>query len=514
MTGPLPRARPHPHRARRAGRWLAAALALLLAAAALRAAPLLDNRFHPDEALYASFARRIAAGHDPLLAGVLVDKPPLPFYLSALSLWLVGPTELAARLPSYYASVVSVALAAALGRRLYGWRSGLLAGLLLAASPFAILFAVTAFIDPLLTAAGLWALWAAAGGRWKAAAVALAVAFAVKQTALLYAPLVLALALWRLPPGATLRAAARALARAAAPLLAGLTLTAGLVFAWDTARQPPIGFWTQGYADNMPGRWVRANEVAPRARAWLDLLQYLTAAPALNLLLAVGLPLRLLAGARTATRAALADRLLAGYGLLYLGAYWLLAFNVWDRYLLPIVPLALLLLARVIGAAADWLARVVAKARPAWPARRLVTASVAAGLALTLAAPAGTAVRSGYPIGGDHGAYDGLDGAAAYLNALPEGTVVYDHWLSWEWGFYLYGGPVYVAWLPAPAALATDLRAFGAQSPRYLAVPAWESEAEWRAAAGEAGYVFALVHTAYRRDGAVTLRVYRLEAAP
>lgn len=510
----MPSALPRRLSLRRAGQWLALALAALLAAAALRAIPLLDNRFHPDEALYASFARRIAAGQDPLLAGVLVDKPPLPFYLSALSLLLVGPTELGARLPSYFGSVVSVALAAALGRRLYGARTGLLAAALVAVSPFAILFGITAFIDPLLMAAGLWALWAAADGRWKAAALALAVAFAVKQTALLCLPLMLALALWRLPDGATMRQAARAVARAAWPLLAGLAVTAVLVFAWDAARHPAIGFWTQGYADNMPGRWVRANEVLPRARAWLDLLHYLTASPALNLLLLVGLPLLLLAEAQAATRAALADRILVGYLVLYLGAYWLLAFNVWDRYLLPILPLALLLLARVIVTAARGLAQAAARWRPAWPARAGVTVGVAAALVLATAAPAWAAARSAYPIGGDHGAYDGLDGAAAYLNALPEGTVLYDHWLSWEWGFYLYGGPIYVAWLPTPAALAIDLRAFGATSARYFAVPAWEPEAEWRAAAAEAGYGLAPVYTAYRRDGVVTIQVYRLEAAP
>jgi 4-amino-4-deoxy-L-arabinose transferase-like glycosyltransferase len=510
--------RPSPLPARlsplRAWTWQGPLLVTLLAAAALRATPLLDNRFHPDEALYASFARRIVSNQDPLLAGVLVDKPPLAFYLSALNMVVAGPTELGARLPSYFASVISVALIAALGRRLHGARAGLVAAALLAASPFAILFAITAFIDPLLVAAGLWALWAAAGGRWRTAAVALALAFAVKQTALLYLPLLLALALARLPHGAGPKGAARALAQAGGPLVLGLALAAGLVFAWDTARHPTVGFWTQGYSDNVPGRWVRANEVVPRARAWLDLLGYLTASPALNAVFITGVPL-LLARARAGTRAALLDRLWAAYLLVYLAAYWLLAFNVWDRYLLPILPIALLLLARVIVLGAQGIAGNLAKWRPAW---RWTKVGVPVGLTLALimatVAPAWAATRSAYPIGGDHGAYDGLDGAAAFLNALPAGTVLYDHWLSWEWGFYLYGGPVYVAWLPAPAALAGDLGAFGTASPRYLAVPAWEPDAEWRAAAAEARFAFDLVYTAQRRDGALSMRVYRLEPAP
>jgi hypothetical protein len=120
------------------------------------------------------------------------------------------------------------------------------------------------------------------------------------------------------------------------------------------------------------------------------------------------------------------------------------------------------------------------------------------------------AAHSIYPIGGDHGAYDGIDGAAQYLMHLPYGTVLYDHWLSWEWNYYLYDGPVYVSWFPAPEALTIDLKAFGRSSPRYLAVPAWEATGEMRAAAEAAGYDFVPVYTAYRRDGPPTLFVYEL----
>src|SRR5436190_20383096 len=89
-------------------------LAALLVATQLRLLPLLENRFHPDEALYASFARLIVSGRDPLLSSVVVDKPPLSFYLTALSFLLLGSTEFAARLPNFYASLLSLALLFAL----------------------------------------------------------------------------------------------------------------------------------------------------------------------------------------------------------------------------------------------------------------------------------------------------------------------------------------------------------------------------------------------------------------
>jgi 4-amino-4-deoxy-L-arabinose transferase-like glycosyltransferase len=488
---------------------LLAVLALLVAAA-LRRAPLLDNRFHPDEALYASYASRIASGRDPLLAGVLVDKPPLPFYLSSLSLALVGPGELAARLPSFYASLAGVALLYALARRLYGSALAAWAAWLLALSPFDVLFAVTAFIDPLLAAACLAFLWASAAGRPRPAGLLLALAFAVKQTALLFVPLGLVFSLLNLRPSAGPAVALRHLVRAAWPALTALAVAAALVFAWDAVRRPEVGFWAQGYADNVPGRFVRANEVLPRAAAWVGLLHYATASLPLNLFWLAGLPLLLALGSPARSRPGLADRLIAGYLLAYLGAYWLLAFNVWDRYLLPVLPLGLLLLARLLLWAAGGPARALHSIAGRSLSARLGPTLVVLAVATLLLPPARAAAQSRYPVGGDHGAYDGVDHAAAFLRTLPEGTVLYDHWLSWQWNFYLFDGPVYVAWFPTPDAFARDLRAFGSASPRYLVVPAWESDAELRAAAASAGFAFEPRFVARRRDGPITLTVFAL----
>jgi hypothetical protein len=494
----------------------------LLVATILRAIPLQANRFHPDEALYAYFARLIASGHDPLLAGVVVDKPPLAFYLTALSLWTIGPNELAARLPELLAGLTSVALLYALGRQLYGASVGHLAAWLLALSPFGILFSITAFVDPLLTAGVLWALLAASRGRWRSLALALALTFALKQTALLFLPLALALALLLPPVPASPRQTARRLVTVLPPLLLALAASALLVFSWDALRHSAIGFWSQGYADNVPGRLVRANELLPRALAWVNLLHYFTGSTSLNLLFGLCLPLLLLFNRQTATRAGLVDLLLAGFLLLYLAGYWLLAFNVWDRYLLPILPIWMLLMSRVLLFVAYALARSLHSLSQRWYRRartlagldlgfrRTLRFGLPLGLCLLIAPPAVQAAHSRYPIGGDHGAYDGIDGAARFIDTLPQGSVLYDHWLSWEWNFYLYGAPVYVAWFPSPESLTTDLEAFGATSLRYLAVPTWEGEAEMRAAAATAGYTFVPLYTAYRRDGAPTIIVYAL----
>jgi hypothetical protein len=143
--------------------------------------------------------------------------------------------------------------------------------------------------------------------------------------------------------------------------------------------------------------------------------------------------------------------------------------------------------------------------------RRTLSVILPAALLLLAGPGALLAAHSAYPIGGDHGAYDGIDGAAAFIRTLPTGSVLYDHWLSWEWNYYLFGGPVYVSWFPSPDALTIDLKSFGTTSPRYLAVPAWEGETEVRAAAAQAGFDFVLLYTAHRRDGPTTIMVYELE---
>lgn len=511
-------------------------LAAIIVAAFLRAWPLMENRFHPDEALYASFGLLIASGQDPLLAGVVVDKPPLTLYLVGLSFAVFGQNELAARLPSWYASVVSVALLWALGRKLYDAATANIAAWLLALSPFAILFSITFFLDPLLTVLVLWGLLPVRDGRWQALAWALA--FATKQTALLFLPLALALHLARLPAAATPGAALRAAWGMLKPCLLALAVTTVLIFAWDAVRQGPIGFWDQGYSDNIPGRFVRAEEVALRAWAWLDLLRYFTAADSLNLLFVLCLPLLLLTSAETPTRAGITDFILVGFNLCYLASYWLLAFNIFDRYLLPLVPLFALLCARVLRFVVYALKRAaygiwrMADGRPqvttthspfamshppsaiGYRLSALVPQLLVIVFFALLLSPAWAAAQSAFPVGGDHGAYDGIDETARVIRTLPEGSVLYDYWLSWEWRFYLFGGPVYVAWLPTPAALTTELQAFGETSPRYLVVPSWEANAEIRAAAAQAGYEFKLLHTAYRRDGQETFKLYQLTPQP
>ena len=188
---------------------LAALAATLLLALVLRLAPWGTNRFLEDEALYSYWGLRIASGADPMLDEEPVDKPPLHPYTLALSFLLSGQAtgagagsgvgaghESAARLPSLLASMASIILVYALALQLHGSAgAGLLAALLLALSPFDILFASTAFTDPLMVALVLGALVAVAGNRPGPAGLLAGLAAATKQQGLFFLPLIVGVGL-------------------------------------------------------------------------------------------------------------------------------------------------------------------------------------------------------------------------------------------------------------------------------------------------------------------------------
>lgn len=503
---------PFPSRSAGGRLWLLTAL--LLAGAIPRVALLADNRFHPDEALYTTLAHLIATGRDPLLAHttLLVDKPPLFYYLLAGGVSFAWGSEVTARLPALFASLISVALVARLAWQL--WRSAAtaaLAALLLALSPFAIAFSPTAFADPLLVMWMLAALVAVTSGqgaraRWTLAGALGGLAVACKQTGIVFLPLVVGL-------GAVRSAGGRPTWRIALgrmwPFALGLGGIAALVLGWDVLRGPAVNFWQAGVAVNDPGRLARSAEVWPRAAGWLGLLRYATASGAANLLMLslIGalLPLEARWGR---TRGAAATVVLFAFALAYGALLWLVAFPVLDRYLLPLVAILAVLSGRALGLIVGWVAGYLNL--------KLAQLSWLAGLALValLASPAWQAARNAYPVGGDHGTYDGIDEVARSLRALPDGSVAYTDSLGWTLGYYLFDAPLYMASFDSPAALAADLIVFGRDgTPRVLVLPGWGSHAEILRAASDAGFRASLTLETANRHGERSFAVYRLAPA-
>ncbi len=491
-------------------------LVLLLAGAAPRLALLADNRLHPDEALFASLARLIASGADPLLVrtALLVDKPPLFYYTLAAGVSIAWGSELTARLPGLFASLIGLALVARLAWQL--WRStagAALAALIYAFSPFSILFSPTAFADPLVVMWVLAALVAVTSGwgvrsRWGTAGLLLGLAAATKQSGLYFAPLVVALGIIR---SADARMRWRDVVGWLWLFAAGLGMLLLLTFGWDVLRHPAPSFWLAGVAANNPGRLARSSEVWPRALGWLGWLSYVGGSPSVNAALAALaaalLPLELLL--RPRTRGAAYSCVLLAYALGYAALHWLVAFPLIDRYALPLV----FMLALAVGRALSLLASAAASRFRLEPGR--LALAVGLVLAALFVLPVRQAVRNALPVGSDHGAYDGIDQVARLLRTLPEGSVVYYDSLGWSLAYYLFDAPVFLAPFDSPAALTADLRAFGEGGERRVIVlPGWRSHTEVLDAVAQAGFRSEIALETFNRLGERSFVVYELARAP
>jgi hypothetical protein len=440
---------------------------------------------------------------DPLLAAAPVDKPPLLFYLQALCYPFLGPREMAARLPNLYASLVSVALTYAIVTRLIGRKRSLaplVAALLTGLSPLAVAFGPTAFTDPLMVMWVLAALLAAVQGRLGYAGLWMGLGMATKYQAALFVPLTLGFLGWQGRGAMDRSAEGRGPSRASCMRsLLGMGVPLGLVAAWDWARsgaRPFIALQLRGYGELRPAAF---QSWGGRLSSWLQLGQYWTGSIILTGLVAlagVGLLVRWLRRGRVGSPSPLALMMLGwlvGYGVLH----WLTNVPVWDRYLLPMVPIA--------SMAAGW--GIDAVLAGAGSLARLLTVVLALALILV---PADRAAAGILPLGGDHGLYDGIEQVADFLADSPYGTVLYDHWLSWHLRYYLFDSRVYVSWFPSPTVLEQDLRVFGDHSPRFLVRPAWEEAAPLEAAVVRAGYQLSLTYAAHRPDGSTSFLIYRI----
>jgi 4-amino-4-deoxy-L-arabinose transferase-like glycosyltransferase len=132
----------------------------------------------PDEGRNAEVAREMAQSGDylvPHLDGLpYLDKPVAYFVAAAAAMAALGPTETAARLPAYLATLATVVFLAWFARRRWGEDAGWVAALAYATMVLPLAYARTAIFDSLLTlcttAAVLWfveerpvAAWAAMG---------------------------------------------------------------------------------------------------------------------------------------------------------------------------------------------------------------------------------------------------------------------------------------------------------------------------------------------------------------
>lgn len=454
-----------------------------------------------------TFARNASVNGDWMLAGSL-DKPPLSIYTSAISMMFIGITtddggvlqldahmgEFAGRLPNALYAILLVALMIRLAHDLYAQRRvTIFAGLLTATSPYLLGFGATAFTDMSLLFWGAFALWMTLRRRYGWTGVALGLAFWSKQQALFFVPMLIVVAIFQIIPSLCKEGLP------SLPLRSGfrggiiLIILLVLLFIWDTAR-PDTSIFILGTLNNTPDSLIaRPTDYVPRLLGWGYFGAWLLGQPIITGIFALLAMFGAIVAFLRRESHRWIDAVLWLIVIGYIGLHTVLAFNQYDRYLLVILPMVMLLCARGIHQTMTIFGTEL---------RSAPTVIIGSGIILFSAF---ITLSNPIPIGGDDGTYTGIDDLADYLNRKPIATVIYDRWLGWELGYYMgqWTNKRRVHY-PTPSALVADALALDEIGDRYLVAPNDKPVDDWLQALADVGFG---IEVDYQQDN---FTVYRL----
>lgn len=421
--------------------------------------------FRDDEAVYGTWALHLL-NEDPLFLTVWPDKPPIFIWLISASIWLLGADEVSVRGVNVAASVLTVPVVSATAYRLWGRWEMAASALVFALNPFAIAFAPTGYTDPVLVLCGSMALYFAVTVRPFWAGIWLALAIMTKQQGLLYAPLIFGM-LWIEP--ATVSASRTVSRRKWLWFLFGSALIVlPLVFIdslrWSIAPSP----WDLSIRNYGDLAFVPVSDWWSRTWAWLEILWHFVGSITGWVVLAIALIVSLFQWIKDVTArpwASLSTILLLGWTTGFLLVHITTSVQIWDRYLLPLLPIVALCIGRL------WARLFEGKRR--WLVYGLSLLSVA-----ILMQSGWHAARGQIPIGGDHGDLDGLHEAMAWLQTEQgdEPYIIYHHSLGSQLRFYLYEevqqGQAELRWYPH-ATYLFDNAVKAPHRRKFLLQPDW-----------------------------------------
>jgi 4-amino-4-deoxy-L-arabinose transferase-like glycosyltransferase len=307
---------------------------------------------NPDEGRNASVAlemQKAGAWLVPLYNGIpYLDKPAFYFRTVAISLSVFGRSEVAARFPSALFGFALLAMVYFFCRRVYGWRTGALAVVVLATTPMFLGLARMVIFDMGLALAVWASLFAAfvaedkSGGArrlwWLASAVAAATATLIKGPVGFLLPLAVLLVL------ATIEPRRGVLRRLFSPL--NLAVFFALVLAWFIAvslRRPDFPHY--GLVEESLQRFTTAKFNRPG-----PFYYYLPVIAGFFFPWSVILPEAMVVGWRARARALPADRLF-GVAAIVVPIFFSISHSKLPQYVLPGIVALGVLVARIFALA-------------------------------------------------------------------------------------------------------------------------------------------------------------------
>ena len=526
-------------------------LFLFLLLFAIQTIPYLNDgrRFHPDEAFFMTFARHAAIGGDWWLQGSL-DKPPLTIYANALMIATIGADtlpdgvlildpikgEFVGRLFSFFCGLVLVAVTMRLALDLSKHTLvALIGGVVLATLPMMHLYSASAFMDMPMVVLAMAALLVAVRRKAGMSGILLALAFAAKPQAVFFAPLVVWFVInpiakgnlipnpsphgegsynpspqWRRGRGEVVL---RNTANVQSILRFGMALSIGLalLFLWDALRLGDSVFALGATNNNFFAPTLNFETIVQRTRNWLP---YPTNAPVwFNLLTGISLFVGLFVGR---------VRVFCAWILIYLIGHVILFDTLYMRYLLPIVPILIIVNIYFISSILS-LAFPPSKPKNANRLQLFAKRFLLIFVILYSTNFWSEQIRK-YTIAFESNNYEvsniivfedyqrklpePFNELANYLNAKPVATVIYDHWLGWSLKYYM--GEWHdkrIVYYPLPQEMVADALVLQETGTRYFVAPRGnfsnyglsssysESVEQWLEAFRQAGFVVTLEKT-------------------
>jgi 4-amino-4-deoxy-L-arabinose transferase-like glycosyltransferase len=388
-------------------------------------------------------------------------------------------------------------------------RAASLSALFLSFSPFDIQFAPTAFTDPLMVALVLGSGLLALKGRFLLAGFAAGLSVMTKPTAVFFLPLLLFLAglAWRQ------HWRSRRFVVALASMAVGFLAVCLAVFCWDVLiRVDTVNFLTASATRYGGLRLAPAARLAPRLGGWLGQLRYLTGSSISNALLLIGTPLLLAYGwwRRRERQAWLLDWALVAFLIYYVAIHTLLSFSIWDRYMLGLAPVVAVLLGRICLLPHEAIPKNVRHAQ--WT-RAIYLGALIVFLCLALLPSAQVALRYGFPVGGDHGAFQGIDDVADYFraNARP-GSIIFHKWLGWHYSFYMFDQDLEYYYYPDHRFVLESARRLPGLD-KYVVFPSWTSPEGLSDVLRGGNWELSELYRTYRPDGTLSFTIYQIQPA-
>ena len=341
---------------------------ILILGALLRISVFGLGDFHGDEALYSFRGAEIALGGDWFFQAEYVDKPPMLPYAVALFFKIFGFGDNTARLPNFFASLISIWLVYQICRKCFDKNTARIAAFLMAISPYNILYAPTVFEDTLFACLLLFSIYFLCIYKEFWAGVFLGLCFCAKQFGVLAMPItgaffiILRYMKWAQTKHSEFSFCIK---KPLMKLVFGFSIVFAVLLIWAVFFEDPrLGIIFQVNATGGVFK-IMTGEFTSRLFRWLSLFSKFTNSSVVNMFFLISVPALIAYEILNLKNKQhnfknIISLCTAGYIAFMLGTFTLFRFGFSPHYLMFIIPFVFILLARYLSLLIEAFSKLIA----------------------------------------------------------------------------------------------------------------------------------------------------------